>query len=94
VVPVVSAPVKATAVDAGPISAPMVAALEGAWAAISARHPEIPQVVMVLGAGSIGGPGGRWLGHSAAMRWADPDQQPTEQPNGDPDDEPGEDEAL
>ncbi|MGH3614593.1 MAG: hypothetical protein ACRDRK_18790 [Pseudonocardia sp.] len=60
----------------GPISAPMVAALEGAWAAIQARHPEIPAVVMVLGAGTIGGPGGLRLGHFAAMRWADPDQQP------------------
>jgi hypothetical protein len=93
VVPVVSAPVKTAAVDAGQISAPMVAALEGAWAAIRARHPEIPAVVMVLGAGSIGGPGGLRLGYFAAMRWAGPDQQPTEQPNGDPDDEPGEDEA-
>lgn len=78
----------------GPISAPMVAALEGAWAAIRARHPEVPQVVMVLGAGSIGGPGGLRLGHFAAMRWADPDQQPTEQPGGDPDGgEAGEEEA-
>lgn len=89
----VSAAVKAAAVDAGPISAPMVAALEGAWAAIRARHPEIPAVVMVLGAGSIGGPGGLRPGHFAAMRWADPDQQPTEREGGDPDDEPGQDEA-
>lgn len=66
----------------GPISAPMVAALEGAWAAIRDRHSEVPAVVMVLGAGSIGGQGGLRLGHFAAMRWADPDQQPTSDPAG------------
>lgn len=68
----------------GPISAPMVAALEGAWAAIRARHLEVPAVVMVLGAGSIGSAGGLRLGHFAAMCWADPDQPTTEQ-----DGEPG-----
>jgi len=52
----------------GPISAPMVAALEGAWAAIRVRHPEVPAVVIVLGAGSGNGPGLK-LGHFAAMRW-------------------------
>jgi len=61
----------------GPISSPMVAALEGAWAAIRGRHPEVPAVVMVLGAGSIGGAGGLRLGHFAAMRWTDPDQTTT-----------------
>ena len=64
----------------GAISAPMVAALENAWAAIRARHPQIPAVVMVLGAGSVGTGGGLRLGHFAAMRWAEPDQ---------PDNEPG-----
>lgn len=62
----------------GPISSPMVAALEHAWAAIRARHPEVPAVVMMLGAGSIGNAGGLRLGHFAAMRWADPDQPTTE----------------
>jgi hypothetical protein len=53
----------------------MVAALEGAWAAIRSRHPEVPAVVMVLGAGSVGATGGGLKqGHFAAMRWADPDQ--------------------
>jgi len=52
----------------------MVAALEGAWAAIRVRHPEVPAVVMVLGAGSIGNAGGLRLGHFAAMRRADPNQ--------------------
>lgn len=55
------------------ISSPMVAALEGAWAAIQARHPEVPAAVIVLGAGSGTGAGLK-LGHFAAMRWrhADP----------------------
>lgn len=52
----------------------MVAALEGAWAAIRWRHPEVPAVVLVLGAGSIGTSGGLRLGHFAAMRWTDPDE--------------------
>ena len=34
------------------ISSPMVAALEAAWSAIKARHPQLPDVVIVLGAGS------------------------------------------
>lgn len=53
----------------GPISAPMVAALEGAWAQIRARHPEVPSAVIVLGAGSTGAAGRLKLGHFAAMRW-------------------------
>jgi hypothetical protein len=54
------------------ISAPMVAALEQAWADIRTRHSDLPPAVVVLGAGSIGAPaGGLRLGHFAAMRWAD-----------------------
>ncbi len=75
--PVVDADVSTGAGVSGPISAPMVAALESAWAAIRARHPEVPVVVLVLGAGSIGNAGGLRLGHFAAMRWADPDQTST-----------------
>lgn len=52
-----------------PISSLMVEALERAWAAIRARHPQVPAVVIVLGAGSGSGPGLK-LGHFAAMRWA------------------------
>ena len=74
--PVVDAHVSTGAGVSGPISAPMVAALEGAWAAIRARHPEVPAVVLVLGAGSIGNAGGLRLGHFAAMRWADPRPDP------------------
>ena len=73
----VGAEVDATAstevVGSGAISAPMVAALEGAWAAIRARHPEVPPVVLIVGAGSGSGTSLR-LGHFAAMRWSTPDQ--------------------
>jgi hypothetical protein len=76
--PGVDASVSTAGESGGAISAPMVAALEGAWAAIRSRHPEVPAVVMVLGAGSIGATGGALKpGHFAAMRWADPDQPAT-----------------
>lgn len=52
----------------GRISTPMVAALEQAWAQIRDWHPDVPPVVVVLGARSIGTAGLR-LGHFAAMRW-------------------------
>jgi len=69
----------AGAVADGPISAPMVAALEAAWAAIRVRHPEVPAAVIVLGAGSIGASsGGLKLGHFAAMRWSDLDHAKSE----------------
>lgn len=55
----------------GPISTPMIAALEDAWAAIRAQHPEVPAVVILLGAGSTGAPAGMLkLGHFAALRWS------------------------
>jgi hypothetical protein len=54
------------------ISAPMVEALEQAWADIRFRHADLPPAVVVLGAGSIGAPAGALkLGQFAAMRWAD-----------------------
>jgi hypothetical protein len=54
------------------ISAPMVEALEQAWADIRTRHADLPPAVVVLGAGSIGTAAGVLkLGHFAAMRWAD-----------------------
>jgi hypothetical protein len=46
----------------------MVAALEGAWAAIRELHPEVPAALTVLGAGSLETAGGLRLGHFAAMR--------------------------
>lgn len=57
-----------TQADSG-ISAQMVAALESAWAAIRARHPEVPAVVIVVGAGSGQRAGTLKLGHFAALRW-------------------------
>lgn len=54
----------------GPISTPMVAALEHAWATIRSHHPVVPPAVIILGAGSIGAAAGSLtLGHFAAMRW-------------------------
>jgi hypothetical protein len=54
----------------GGFSAVMVAALERAWAAIRVRHPDLPAVVLVVGAGSTGGRNsGLKLGQFAAMRW-------------------------
>src|SRR4051812_18549649 len=52
------------------LSAPVVAALEHAWAAIRVRHPDLAEVVVVLASGSVGtAPGTLRLGHFAAMRW-------------------------
>ena len=52
------------------LASPLVAALEQGWAAIQHRHPEIPDVVIVMAAGSVGVPRGALkLGHFAAMRW-------------------------
>ena len=57
--------------DVSTLGGAMVMALERAWARIRARHPEVPPVVVVIGAGS----GQTWLklGHFAAERWQVPD---------------------
>lgn len=48
----------------------LVAALETVWSAIQERHPDVPAVVVTLGAGSVGAPAGVLkLGHFAAERW-------------------------
>jgi hypothetical protein len=47
----------------------VVAALERAWAAIRARHPDVPEVVVILGAGSQARRGLFKWGHFAAARW-------------------------
>jgi len=49
------------------ISPRLVTALDRIWAAIQARHPDVPNVVITLGAGS--GSGSLKLGHFAADRW-------------------------
>jgi hypothetical protein len=76
----VSTPGEACEPEGGSISAPMVAALEGAWAAIRELHPEVPAVVIVLGVGSLGAAGGLRLGHFAAMRWNHRGQAATAEP--------------
>lgn len=49
----------------------IVAAVESTWEQIQARHPEVPDVVVTFGAGTIGAaPGTVRLGHFAAQRWA------------------------
>lgn len=55
----------------GPVEASeLVGALEYVWSAIQDRHPDVPAVVVTLGAGSIGVPRGTLkLGHFAADRW-------------------------
>jgi hypothetical protein len=47
----------------------LVAALETAWTAIRARHPQVPEVVLVVAAGSDRHARGLTLGHFAAGRW-------------------------
>ena len=61
--------------DAGADFSPrLVTALGTTWAAIRARHPDVPPVVITLGAGSVGQAAGELkLGHFAAARWEHPD---------------------
>ena len=64
----------AAGVDQRPgISASAIVALEDAWTAIRTRHPELPAVVIVLGAGSGQCSGALKLGHFAALRWTTTD---------------------
>jgi hypothetical protein len=61
----------------------LVAALEVAWSAIQDRHPDVPPVLVTLGAGSIGVPAGSLrLGHFAARRWVAAGGAPGEHPDG------------
>lgn len=50
------------------VSARLVAALEAVWAAIRARHEDVPAVVIVMGPGTGAGRPAVW-GHFAALRW-------------------------
>jgi hypothetical protein len=54
---------------AGTAASRLIAALERTWAAIRAQHPQVPEVVLVVAAGSD--PRGKrlTLGHFAAGRW-------------------------
>jgi hypothetical protein len=51
------------------VTGPLVAAIEQTWAAIQARHPDVPDVVLTLGNGSTR-PGQLTLGHFHAGKWA------------------------
>jgi hypothetical protein len=58
----------ATRREDGYASAAVVYALEGAWAAIRTCHPDVPAVMVIVGAGSDRGQLAKW-GHFAAQRW-------------------------
>lgn len=47
----------------------LVGALTAAWRAIQDRHPEVPDVVLTLGSGTLGQRGTLRLGHFAQARW-------------------------
>lgn len=51
------------------VGSALVSALEDAWKAIAAEHPELPAAVLITGAGSLGAKRGLRLGHFAAERW-------------------------
>ncbi|WP_229686880.1 hypothetical protein [Longimycelium tulufanense] len=58
------------------VSEQLVAALTAAWHAIQAQHPEVPDVVLTVGSGTLGGrPGQVRYGHFAAARWQRGDAQ-------------------
>ena len=60
----------AAAAPAQTITERLVIALTAAWRAIQANHPEVPDVVLTLGSGTLGKRGGETtLGHFAAGRW-------------------------
>jgi hypothetical protein len=54
---------------ASPAASMVVAALERAWQQIRTRHPELPQVVVIVAAGSETARGLFKWGHFAAGRW-------------------------
>ena len=56
----------------------LVKALEGVWLAVQDHHPDVPTVVVTLGAASVGVPRGVLkLGHFAANRWTPGDADST-----------------
>lgn len=56
----------------------LVTALAGTWRAIQHHHPEVPDVVLTLGSGTIGARRGEVnLGHFAAERWHTTDTEPS-----------------
>jgi len=66
----------APAGQAASISPRLVTALDHAWSAIRARHPDVPEVVITIGSGSAGPRrNGLKLGHYATARWQRGDSQ-------------------
>lgn len=67
----------------------LVAALTAAWSAIQERHPDVPDVVLTLGSGTLGARRGEvtW-GHFAPRRWHV--TEPVDGTDADQDDEPEE----
>jgi hypothetical protein len=62
--------------DPAPVTALLIAVLDRVWAEIRRRHPDVPTVVITVGAGSIGAaPGTLRLGHFAAGRWQHADDR-------------------
>lgn len=51
------------------ITVPLLGALDQAWAAIRSHHPELPEVVIAIGSGTLGERGAARLGHWASARW-------------------------
>lgn len=60
-----------TEAPAPTITEQLITALTAAWRAIRAQHPEVPDVVLTLGSGTLGqrGKGEVTLGHFARGRW-------------------------
>jgi hypothetical protein len=53
----------------------LVAALSGAWRAIQAQHPDVPDVVLTIGSGTNGRRSTTKLGHFGSRRWVQVDGQ-------------------
>lgn len=48
---------------------PLVVAVEKIWKQIQLRHPEVPDVIVTIGSGTLGGGKYQTLGHFAQNRW-------------------------
>lgn len=61
------------------VTVPLVSALTSIWDAIRERHPDVPQVVVTLGSGTLNERHGvTRLGHFAAARWQIGEEQAAE----------------
>ena len=58
-----------------PRSTKLIAAIESLWGEIQARHADVPDVMVTIGAGSEGRGSGLRLGHFAASRWVGGDDE-------------------